>query len=263
MKHFKIIFSLIIIIATMSSCSPVKEVFYFQDLNPDVAPQVVSRQPIKIRPGDKISIVVNSKDPHMGATFNFQQSMLQVSANTGSIDNPYGYTVDKNGEINFPALGHIHIGGMTKEELTAYIETELINRELLKDPIVIAEFKNFYISVMGEVSKPGRYNIKNDNITLLEGLSMASDLTIYGNRSKIMVLREEGDKQVAYYVDLRSAKQLYSSPVYYLKQNDIIYVEPNSMRASQSTVNGNTFKSAPFWLSLASFLLTITVLFVK
>ena len=116
---------------------------------------------------------------------------------------------------------------------------------------------------MGEVNKPGRFNIERDRLTLLEALSMAGDLTIYGNREKVIVMREEDGKQMSYFVDLCSAKELYSSPVYYLQQNDVIYVEPNTMRARQSTVNGNNVRSASFWMSLASFLASITFFIVK
>ena len=122
---------------------------------------------------------------------------------------------------------------------------------------------NLTISVLGEVGKPGRYNIDRDKITLLEAISMAGDLTIYGKRDNVYVMRNEGGKQTSYQVNLLSAQDVYSSPAYYLQQNDVIYVEPNSVRARQSTVNGNNVRSTSFWISLASLLTTITVLFVK
>ena len=122
---------------------------------------------------------------------------------------------------------------------------------------------NLAISVLGEVGKPGRYNIDRDKITLLDAISMAGDLTIYGKRDNVYVMRNEGGKQTSYQVNLLSAQDVYSSPAYYLQQNDVIYVEPNSVRARQSTVNGNNVRSTSFWISLASLLTTITVLFVK
>ena len=133
----------------------------------------------------------------------------------------------------------------------------------MKDPVVTVEFMNLTIAVMGEVNKPGRFNIDRDKITLLEALSMAGDLSIYGKREKVLVLREENGKQRVYGINLCSADHLYSSPAYYLQQNDVVYVEPNTTRARQSTVNGNNVISTSFWLSIASLLATVTVLFVK
>ena len=130
-----------------------------------------------------------------------------------------GYTVDKRGYIKFPVLGSLPIEGKTREEVALSIETELVKRDLLKDPIVTVDFVNLCISVLGEVNKPGRFNIDRDNLTLLDALSLAGDLTIYGKRTKIVVLREEGGKQTSYEVNLCSAKDLYASPAYYLSQS--------------------------------------------
>lgn len=152
---------------------------------------------------------------------------------------------------------------MTREEIAAHIKSELISQNLIKDPVVTVEFMNLTVSVLGEVANPGRYSIDKDYITLLEALSMAGDMTIFGKRDKVLVLREVEGQQRVYGVDLRSAEQLYNSPVYYLQQDDVVYVEPNSMRARQSTVNGNNVLSATFWMSLVSLITTVTVLFVK
>ena len=119
---------------------------------------------------------------------------------------------------------------------------------------------NLCISVLGEVNNPGRFNIDRDRVTILDALSMAGDLTIYGNRFKVMVMRQEGDVQRVYGVNLTSGKQIYTSPVYYLQQNDVVYVEPNEVRARQSTVNGNNVRSTSFWISLASLLTSIGIL---
>ena len=153
--------------------------------------------------------------------------------------------------------------GMTREEIAAHIKSELISQNLIKDPVVTVEFMNLTVSVLGEVANPGRYSIDKDYITLLEALSMAGDMTIFGKRDKVLVLREVEGQHRVYGVDLRSAEQLYNSPVYYLQQDDVVYVEPNSMRARQSTVNGNNVLSATFWMSLVSLITTVTVLFVK
>ncbi len=122
---------------------------------------------------------------------------------------------------------------------------------------------NLSVNVMGEVNRPGRYNIDKDHLTILDALSQAGDLTIYGKREKVLVLRNENGKQRVYGINLCSADHLYSSPVYYLQQNDVVYVEPNDTKARQSTVNGNNVRSTSFWISLASLLTTISVLIFK
>ena len=174
-----------------------------------------------------------------------------------------GYTINKDGNIDFPVLGHIHVAGMTREEIASYIKEELVSKNLVKDPVVTVEFMNLTVSVLGEVATPGRFNIDKDRLTLLDALSMAGDLTVYGKRENVLVQREENGKKTLYQVNLNSGYDLYASPVYYLQQNDIVYVEPNSMKARQATVNGNNVRSASFWMSLASLLTTITVLIVK
>ena len=152
---------------------------------------------------------------------------------------------------------------MTREEIALCIKEELISKNLVKDPVVTVEFMNLTVSVLGEVANPGRFNIDKDRLTLLDALSMAGDLTVYGKRENVLVQREENGKKTLHQVNLNSGYDLYASPVYYLQQNDIVYVEPNSMKARQATVNGNNVRSASFWMSLASLLTTITVLIVK
>ena len=152
---------------------------------------------------------------------------------------------------------------MTREEVAVYIKKELQSHDLIKDPVVTVEFMNLSVNVMGEVNRPGRYNIDKDHLTILDALSQAGDLTIYGKREKVLVLRNENGKQRVYGINLCSADHLYSSPVYYLQQNDVVYVEPNDTKARQSTVNGNNVRSTSFWISLASLLTTIRVLIFK
>lgn len=265
MKIKKLI-GVLVITALLSSCAAPK-VAYFQDMQPGTAEQVINTMEIRVRPEDKISILVNSKDPLLMGLFNLPIASRQISAGgMGTSSNGQGisgYTVNKNGNIDFPVLGEIHIEGKTREEIAAYIKKELIKNNLVKDPVVTVEFMNLTVSVLGEVANPGRFNIDKDKLTLLDAIGMAGDLTIYGEREKVLVQREENGKRVLYKVNLNSGYDLYASPVYYLQQNDIVYVEPNSVRARQATVNGNNVRSTSFWLSLASLLTTITVLIVK
>ena len=181
---------------------------------------------------------------------------VTVSTNQGVS----AYTVDANGEIDFPVLGKIYVAGMKREEIAECIKNELMEENLVKDPVVTVEFANLCISVLGEVNSPGRFSIDRDKVTILDALSMAGDLTIYGNRSKVMVLRQEGDVQRVYGINLTSGEHIYTSPAYYLQQNDVVYVEPNAVKARQSTVNGNNIRSTSFWISLASLLTSVAIL---
>lgn len=261
----KIRYILFLLTATLllGSCAAPK-VAYFQGLQPGAAGQVANTTDIRVRPGDKISILVNSKDPLLTDLFNLPIISRQIgsSSMTGS-QGISGYTVNKNGEIDFPVLGSVYVAGMTREEIASHIKAELTSQNLIKDPVVTVEFMNLTVSVLGEVAHPGRFTIDKDKLSLLDAISMAGDLTIYGKRKNVLVLREEKGENVLYRVNLCSGDDLYASPVYYLQQNDIVYVEPNDTRARQSTVNGNNVRSTSFWLSLASLLTTITVLIVK
>ncbi|WP_294590770.1 polysaccharide biosynthesis/export family protein [uncultured Phocaeicola sp.] len=254
------------------ACSTPARITYFQDLRPgESEQQVVAATEIKVRPGDKLSIIVNSRDPQLTQLFNLPyvtkqlgQGNLIASGNMeGYSQGVSGYTVDEQGMIDFPVLGKIELAGKNREEIAAFIKEELLAKNLVKDPVVTVEYMNLCISVLGEVASPGRYSIDRDKVTLLDAISMAGDLTIYGKREKVLVLREENGVQRVYGVNLCSAEHLYTSPVYYLRQNDVVYVEPNNVRARQATVNGNNVRSTSFWISLASLLTTIAVLVFK
>lgn len=255
------------------SCSAPSHVTYFQDLRPGESEQkIIAATEIKVRPGDKLSIIVNSRDPQLTQLFNLpyvtqQLGQISTSKGSGSISGTSqgisGYTVDEKGMIDFPVLGKLEVAGKNREEIAAFIKGELLAKDLVKDPVVTVEYMNLCISVLGEVASPGRYSIDRDKVTLLDAISMAGDLTIYGKREKVLVLREENGVQRVYGVNLCSAEYLYTSPVYYLRQNDVVYVEPNNVRARQATVNGNNVRSTSFWISLASLLTTVAVLVFK
>lgn len=263
-----ILFLSIIGMGLLSSCGTSKDVVYFQDLKPGeteiTLPEV---QAITVQPEDKISIIVNSRDPQLTDLFNLPivsrqlgQSLRTNGASTGTNQGISGYTVNADGDIDFPVIGKIHVAGMKREEIARFIKDKLISGNLVKDPVVTVEFMNLCVSVLGEVNNPGRFSIDRDRLTVLDALSMAGDLTIYGNRYKVLVMRQEGDTQRVYGIDLTSGEHVYSSPAYYLQQNDVVYVEPNSVKARQSTVNGNNVRSTSFWISLASLLTSIGIL---
>lgn len=263
-------FCRIIIVAAsvlvLGSCATPGKISYFQDLRPGESElELTDPVEIKIQPKDKVSILVNSQDMRLTNLFNLPIVSQQVGQeiSTGTNRGLSGYTVDSNGNVDFPVLGEIHIQGMTREEVASHIKQELQSNDLVKDPVVTVEFMNLSIDVMGEVNSPGRYSIDKDRLTVLDALSLAGDLTIYGKRERVLVLRNEGGAQRVYGIDLCSADHLYSSPAYYLQQNDVVYVEPNDTKARQSTVNGNNVRSTSFWISLASLLTSIAVLIAK
>lgn len=258
------LFCLLAIAFVMGSCATPK-VAYFKDVTPGTAEKILYPLEIRVRPEDKISIMVNSKDPLLMDLFNLPIISRQVgnAATTATSQGISGYTINQDGDIDFPVLGLIHVAGMTRQEISAYIKNELTTKDLVKDPVVTVEFMNLTVSVLGEVAQPGRFNIDKDRLTLLEALSMAGDLTVYGKRDNVLVQRDDNGIKTLYKVNLNSGYDLYQSPVYYLQQNDIVYVEPNAVKARQATVNGNNVRSVSFWMSLASLIASITVLFVK
>jgi len=259
-----ILFFPIIGTGLFSSCGTSNDVIYFQDLKPGeteiTLPKVES---ITVQPEDKISIIVNSRDMQLTNLFNLPYVSKQLGSTSQLSNNNQGisgYTVDDEGNIDFPVLGKVHVAGLKREEIAEQIKNELITKNLVKDPVVTVEFMNLCVSVMGEVNNPGRFAIDRDKLTILDALSMAGDLTIYGNRQKVLVLRQEEGQQRVYGINLTSGEHIYTSPAYYLQQNDVVYVEPNSVRSRQSTVNGNNVRSTSFWISLASLLTSIGIL---
>lgn len=270
----KNLFPLIAALLLMASCATNKQITYFQDImvkTDTVAPQKLVPE-ITLRPEDKISIIVNSKDPELTALFNLPYTtriLGQTNEQLGATNQgTSGYIVKGDGTIDFPVLGSIKVAGMTRDEVSAYIKQQLISQNLVNDPVVSVEYVNLQFSVMGEVKTPGTYKITRDRVTLLDAISMAGDMTIYGKRDNVLVLRPDTAGQlVAYQVDMRSFENVVNSPVYYIHQNDYIYVEPNKKRANESTVNGNTVRSASFWISIVSLLssvaTTITVILHK
>lgn len=265
MKTKNSFYLLLFVIFAFSSCNTPK-LGYFQDVQSGQTQQLMDAKLVTIQPGDKLSILVGSKDPGLAYLFNLQivgrYRTSQSDANL-STSQVASYTLDENGEIDFPVLGKLNIKGKTRSEVAAYIKNELISRQLLNDPVVTVDFLDLYFSVMGEVNSPGRFLMDHDKTTLIDALSRAGDLTIFGRRDNVLVLREADGQQLAYRVDLTNLQSIYNSPVYYLKQGDMIYVEPNDKKAREATPTGNAFAQPTLWISLASLITTISVLIFK
>lgn len=244
-----------------TSCASYKKVVYLQDVEPLKQQVIEQKYEVYIHNDDLLAIMVNSKNPELALPFNMPIVSYQLgsgSTNSGS-QRVLGYLVDGNGDIDFPILGKLHVAGLTRMQLTEMIKQRLIEGDLIKDPIVTVQFLNYKVSVMGEVNRPGSFNISGDRITLLEALSMAGDLTIYGRRDRVAVIREKDGKRTILMHDLRSS-DIFNSPCYYLQQNDIVYVEPNKAKAEQTDINQN--KSLGVWFGAISALVSIASLIV-
>lgn len=258
MKFSKLVLSGALGIALLSatSCGTPKNVAYFQDLNnnPDTVITLQNRV-ITVKPTDKIYIGVKSKDPQISQLFNLTGGTSSGATNMSQ--DAYYYTVDSRGDIDFPVVGKIQVAGLTREEIAEKVKKSLVDASLVKDPTVTVSLSNLHYSMMGEVAKPGQYAIDEEKVTILDAISKAGDLTIQGKRNDVMVLRQENGHQKIYKINLCSGRDIFSSPAYYLQQNDVVYVTPNDTKKRSSTLNGNTVQSTGFWISISSLIVTI------
>lgn len=259
-SHTLLIGLLISSLTLLFSCASPEKVLYLQDIPDHLQQEIVQNYEVIIHQDDLLAIMVNSINPELALPFNMPMISYQIGKDSYGQQRVLGYLVDPQGEIDFPILGKIKAEGLTRAELTHRIKQKLIKEDLIKDPIVTVQFLNYKISVMGEVSRPGSFNISGDRITLLEALSMAGDLTIYGKRDRVAVIRETDGQRSIQYHDLRSSK-IFNSPYYYLQQNDIVYVEPNKAKIGQSEINQNN--SISTWVSIMSLLTSMAVLIFK
>lgn len=256
------IFALLVALFCLSSCKTEEKVLYFQDVvnQGEITTQVATT--LKLLPGDKISVIVTSSaTPEVAQRYNLATALGTSASSTQSTQENIRYTLDEKGCIDMLGVGRIELQGLTRSEAAEKIQKAFRNG-ILNDAIVTVAAYNRYITVMGEVARPGRIEITRDNINLLEALGQCGDLTIQARRDRILVIRNEGNVSKSYYVDIRS-KDLMNSPVFNLQQNDVVYVEPNRMRIGQSTYNDNSVRSINTWLSISSFLLSLGILIFK
>lgn len=244
----------------LASCNTPKNIVYFQDVKAGSEIAFKNAAQIKIQPKDKLSIIVSTSDERLTNQFNLSggTSSSQMTGGRG-----LGYTVDSYGDIIFPVIGEIHVAGLTREQVANLIRDELIKRQLVKDPVVIVTFMNLSVAVLGSVGSPGLVAIDKDKVSILDAIAMSGDLSIDGQRENVMIIRNEGGVQKVYEIDLTNADNVYSSPVYYLQQDDVIYVAPNKKQQRGSTVNGNLFQTWGFWMSLTSFMLSLGLMIFR
>jgi polysaccharide biosynthesis/export protein len=213
--------------------------------------------PPAIRPNDILIINVAAFDMDAAAPFN----LVQPARNLMQVQNlanreVQGYLVNDDGTIEFPVLGTVQVGGMTRQELVNFLKKEI--SEYIKNPIINIDIINYKVTVLGEVNRPGTFTIPDERITLLEAIGMAGDLNIYGKRNNILILREENGVRTYSVVDITKT-DFIQSPFYYLKQNDVVYVQPNSAQVGAAAYNRN----APVYISIASVLISLAILITR
>jgi len=264
----KILFLLLIIVLT--SCNAYQKVAYMQEAGAYAelsdSTQVPVPDPV-IKIGDLLMITVNTSTPEAALPFNLPLVPAGESSRTYSGGNntylSYGlsmqnYLVDAEGYLFFPVIGKIKVAGMTKTALTNYIKESVYPLYITEEPIVLIRFANFKVSVIGEVLRPGSFVIDNEKISLLEALALAGDMTIYGRRNSLLLIREQNGHRESIRIDMRD-KNLVNSPYFYLQQNDVIYVEPNDPKARSSAIS----TAESITISIVGTLISLTTLVIN
>ena len=251
-KNFKKTIQFIAIftgVVFVTSCASRKEVVYFQDTG-NFETLVNNNDFVsKFKVDDLVSIHVSSLNPEASAPFNLFRGAAEGGFQAQQVD----YLVDQAGEIDFPVIGKLKIAGLSPEELRSLLRERL--SDYLKDPIINIRLRNFTVTVLGEVNRPGTYPVNGEQITILEALGLASDLTIRGVRENVLVIRDFNGTKVYNRIDL-TTKNMVKSPVFYLTQNDVVYVEPNRSGITASSLDNR----ATIAISIASILITTTAL---
>lgn len=261
MKHIFRTLTIAFAIVLLASCASQKRIWYLQDAVPYTPEQIEKQGQIRIQPFDRLTIVVNSKNPELAVPFNAASSfnaLVPIGANSYSSSGILQIrTVDEQGYLDMPVLGRIECKGLTRSELARKIAQMIIDGGYINDPTINVQFADMKISVIGEVTRPGQYAITNDKITIFDALAMAGDMTIYGIRSEVAVHREVNGVRTIEYLDLTS-KDIFQSPAFYIQQNDIVYVKPNKYRAQTSEISQNR----NFYISLVSTAISMATLIV-
>ena len=249
-----LLFFIFTILLQITACRAPKDVIYLNDVNNSSETENIiesyethQRYTSYIQPDDILSIMVNnSSSPEAAAQFNLVAPNNQKSQPTTSLQS---FLVDNNGCINFPVLGRIKLSGLSKQEAIKYLEAEI--GKVINNPIVSIQFVNYKISVLGEVVKPGGFTLPNERISILDAISLAGDLTINGQRTNVLVIRDNNGTIETHRLDLTSS-EVFGSPYYYLRQNDIVYVTPNKARQK----NANYSQANQMNITVVSTILT-------
>jgi polysaccharide export outer membrane protein len=226
-------FSILILMFTFVSCTNTKKATYFSDQkNGSFAAPTVPK--LVIQANDLLSISVSSLNAEASAVFNQANNSGASNNNTTTTTTTAtGFLVDGSGNIQYPFLGQVPVAGLTKEELKDKLTKALVDKKLLVDPILTVRFLNFKVTVLGEVAHPTVVTVPSERISLLEAIGLAGDLTIYAQRDNVLVIRDENGQKITQRLNLNST-ELFSSPYFYLKSNDVVYVEPNKSKVAST-----------------------------
>lgn len=224
--------TVLLCIGLLTSCVNTRKAIYFPNLKNDTLTAAFVVPESKIQSNDLLGITVTSPDPQ--ATVMFNLTSAGTIPSNPSMASTAGYLVTPEGYIKFPELGEIKVAGLSKQQLEEGITSLLLKRKLLKDPIVVVRHLNFRVTVLGEVARPAVINVPSEKISMLEALGLAGDITIYGKRDNVLLIREENGVKISRRFNLNSS-DLFASDFYYLKSNDVLYVEPNKARVAGSS----------------------------
>lgn len=262
MKKFFLPIVVLTMVVLLGSCSSGKDVPYFQNIDEISLAGSKGLYDAKIMPKDMLTITVSTTDPAAAAPFNLAVGNTvgasgQLSNGGGNLQ---GYLVDNDGNINFPVIGHMHVQGMTKSQCQDMIREKLLPyMAATENPIVTVRMSSYRVTVTGEVNRPGVIPVSTEKMSIVEALAQAGDLTVYGKRDNIMLIREDetGQKKMVR-LNMNDAN-LINSPYYYLQQNDIIYVQPNSVKAKNAGIGPST----TLWFSFIGIVTSISSLLVN
>ncbi len=245
---------LLIVVLTFVGCSTAKRVPYFKNIADSV--NVSSTLPHsnyidpKIEPNDILQVVIQTIDPKTHNVFSQENTKETV----GTVQTS-GYLVDKQGYVELPVVGRLKVAGMTTTEAKKAIRERAT--KVYKEPVVNVRFANFYVTVLGEVGRPGRYIVTNEKVSIIDALGMAGDMTIFGKRENVLLIREEEDKKVFIRFDLNKT-DCFQSPYYYLNSGDVIYIEPNKAKARTATTDAS--RDRYFTLIASALSLTVSII---
>lgn len=261
MKKQYVLMTLSILAIWLTGCTASKNVAYIQGAGEEDMDAYVQSTPLydaRILPKDLLTITVTATDPEAAQPFNLTVPTRTTGLSTYSQPQLQPYLVDNSGQINFPELGMITLSGLTKREAELKI-TDLLGKFLKEPPVVTVSFVNYKISVLGEVARPNTFTISNEKVNIFEALAMAGDMTIWGRRDNVKIIREDAQgNQRVILMDLKDRNIIYS-PYYYLQQNDVLYVEPNKTKARNSEIGSAT----GIWLSATSVMISVATLLVN
>ena len=250
----------IFILILFASCNSSRKIAYFENVQDASFKSTLSTVEAPIQNNDILTITISSLNSEASAIFNpSSNSVTKVATSAGTEALAGGYLVNNDGNIQLPIIGTVTAAGLTKKQLKENLTKILLDKKLLVDPIVDIRYLNFEVTVIGEVGKPTVITVPSEKISLIKALGLAGDLTIYGRRDNVLLIREENGQRITRHIDLNSSEFL-NSPYYYLQPNDVVYVEPNKTKVASST---RSQQVVPIILSSLSIIVVVVTSLIK